>query len=381
MAIKTAPPPTSPPANLRPDFSLSQRGRASLEILGAMQKFSSSLYRAAARDRFEASAEGAAITREHAADRAGVQADERIGRAKAVAQSDSAFRLERFIQRYVAEENFNRGIVAVEERRAQFEKLLSTPLPDAGGSLTLAEGIAGPDYYKKTDWHLEPGGWDGYDLYGPVIAYGIAPLVFRHGGYAAVGVGEDIAEHRAKTVRQFPKGNYGRIFEPGCGSGPTLFAVHAAFSEAELVGCDLSPTLLKMGDFAARNRGVPIHFKQRDLRDTGEPDCSFDGVITYALHHELSPADNTALFEEMYRILKPGGDIVIMDPPPFRAVSAFHAVVLDWDTQNRAEPFFTAACLADREAELNRIGFVATESYALGSDSYPWIIRASKPAT
>ncbi len=371
--------PRSSPANLRPDFGLSQRGRAGLEILGAMQKFSSSKYREEARSRFEASPEGSDITREHAADRDGSRIADRIGRAKSVVEGDPAYRLERFIQRYVAEENFSRGIVAIEEKRPQFEDFLNTPLADAGGSLELAEGIDGPDYYRLTHWHLEPGGWDGYDLYGPVLAYGIAPLVFRHGGYAAVGVDEDISEHRAKTVRQFRKGHYGRIFEPGCGSGPTLFAVHAAFPDAELVGCDLSPSLLKMADFAARNRGIALNLKQRDLRNTGEPGESFDGVITYALNHELSPADNLALLKEMYRILKPGGDIVMMDPPPFRAVSAFHAVVLDWDTENRAEPFFTAGCLADRETELRSIGFADIESYALGKNSYPWIIRATKP--
>jgi SAM-dependent methyltransferase len=378
MAFITKTDAKSLPSNLRPKFGLSQRGRAGLEILGAMQKFTSSKYREEARKRFESSPEGRAITREHADDRGGSGVRERVGKARQVAESDPAYRLERFVQRYVAEENFNRGIVAVEEKRPEFTEFLSTPVPDVGGSLELKDGIDGPDYYKKVNWHLEPGGWDGYDLYGPVLAYGIAPLVFRHGGYAAVGVDEDILEHRAKTVRQFPKSHYDRIFEPGCGSGSTLFAVHAAFPDAELVGCDLSPSLLKMGDFVARNRGIPIDFKQRDLRDTGEPDESFDGVITYALHHELSPADNIALFAEMYRILKPGGDIVIMDPPPFREVSAFHAVVLDWDTKHREEPFFTTSCLADWGAELKKAGFTNIESYALGKDSYPWIIRASK---
>jgi len=366
------------PTPLRPDFSLSQQARAGLEILGAMQKFSSTHFREEARRRFEESAEGSMLSAEHAADRTGDGVRSRLSKARDVAETDPMYRLERFVQRYVAEENFSRAIPAVEERRPQFEQFLATPVPDAGGSLELSDAI-GPAYYQKTDWHLEPGGWDGYDLYGPAFAYGIGPLVFRHGGYAAVGVGDDIIDQRIRAIRMLPKKKYGRIYEPGCGGGSTLFAVHQIFPEAELIGCDLSPTLLKMGDFVARARQVPIHFRQRELTETGEPDDSVDAVITYALHHELAPSDNLALFSEMFRIMKPGADILLVDPPPFREVSMFHAVVLDWDTKHRGEPFFTISGLQDWDAELRKIGFTDVSSSAAGKDGYPWVIRASKP--
>jgi hypothetical protein len=83
----------------------------------------------------------------------------------------------------------------------------------------------------------------------------------------------------------------------------------------------------------------------------------------------------------MFRILKPGGDIVMSDPPPFRAVSMFHAVILDWDTKHRNEPFFSAVLHTNQEEQLRAAGFVNIESYALGQDQYPWITRATKPAT
>jgi hypothetical protein len=86
------------------------------------------------------------------------------------------------------------------------------------------------------------------------------------------------------------------------------------------------------------------------------------------------------MFAELFRIMKPGADIVISDPPPFRAVSMFHAVILDWDTENREEPFFTAVLLDSLDAMLEEAGFENVESYAIGQDQYPWITRATKPS-
>src|SRR3546814_6951060 len=81
----------------------------------------------------------------------------------------------------------------------------------------------------------------------------------------------------------------------------------------------------------------------------------------------------------MFRSLKPGGDIVLSDPPPFRAIDPFHAVLLDWDTEHRAEPFFSEAGASDWGAEMARIGFADVKAYAIGPDSYPWVTMARKP--
>jgi SAM-dependent methyltransferase len=371
----------STPDTVKPDFGLSQAGRAGLELLGSLQKFSSGALRTAAHERFTTSEEGRALGIEHAADDSDADAiADRVARARALAEADPIYRLERFFQAHVASEIWNRAIPAVEERRAQFEAFTQMPEGETLGRIELDPGITAPRYHSHTEWHLEPGGWDGYDLYGPVFAFGIGPLVFRHGGYAAVSVGADITQQRLAAVRQLPKASYERIYEPGCGGVSTVMALHAVHPEAELVGSDLSALLLKNGHRLAERQGIKVSLKQRDAAvDTGEPDASFDAVFTYALQHELPPKANRALFREMFRILKPGGDIVVTDPPPFRAVDPFHAVILDWDTQHREEPFFSIACLSDWKAELREAGFVDTEDYAIGEDSYPWITRARKP--
>jgi hypothetical protein len=252
-----------------PDFGLSQRGRAGVEVLGAIQKCASGVLRERAAENFAADEEGRALVETPVTDADARAMRARVAKARAVADRDPTFRLERFLQRYVAEENYVRAIPAVEERRAQFEAFMAPGDESAGGSLELNPDIPMPKYYVETEWHLEPGGWDGYDLYGPALSYVIAPYVFRHGGYAAVPLGVDITRHRVQMLKHLPKDRYERIYEPGCGGVTVASAIHAVFPDAEIVASDLSPLLLGNGHTIAERRGIKVALKQRDVVDTG----------------------------------------------------------------------------------------------------------------
>jgi SAM-dependent methyltransferase len=353
---------------------IGQHGRAGVDMLGAMQKFAASQVRRAAREQFFADPTAAALAHgPPAPDREAVM--QWVGAARDTAERQPLYRIERFIQAYVALGIYEFGIPAVERMRDRFTLPLDS---DADTGIDCDPSFVMPDYYGH-DWHLRPGGWDGYDLYGPHGAHVIRPI-FKLGGFAAAPVGSNIGQQRLNVIAELPRGAYRRIYEPGCGNGSTLIALHKAFPEAELVASDLSLEQLRAARRLTDALGIPATLRQRDAATaTGEDSASFDAVVTFALHHELPHAANVALLREMFRILKPGGDIVLSDPPPFRAIDPFHAVLLDWDTIHREEPFFSDAGASDWGAELERIGFVDVAAYPIGADSYPWVTRATKP--
>jgi len=375
LTVKASPPPSLPGrvAVLTPR----QSTRASLDILKSILKVSSRDLREHSRAKFEASDAGQALAQAHAAPASQDAVRERVAQAKALAESDPIYRLERFYQRFVAEEYMARGMIAAAENQDRLKEIAATPRQGAGGALRLNPSLTPPDYYADVEFHLMPGGWDGSDLYNHTG--GFNSYIYRGGGFAAVPIDSNLYEQRLGAARQLPKASYGKIFEMGCGGIGTLSALNTIFPEAELYACELSPRLASMAHDQAERAGLKAHIRQSDAAATGEADADYDAVFTYALHHEAPVSANLEMFREMFRILKPGGDVVLTDPPPFRAVSPFHAAVLDWDTQHREEPFFSEACLADWDQALRDVGFVDVESYALGADGYPWITRGRKP--
>ena len=87
-----------------------------------------------------------------------------------------------------------------------------------------------------------------------------------------------------------------------------------------------------------------------------------------------------AVVEEMFRVLEPGGDFLAADIAPFGRNDAFRAVVLDWETENRGEPFMRSYLRLDLADLLREAGFVDVEAYGLGKGDYPWVVRGRKPA-
>jgi len=373
---KAAPTPPSLPGRANV-LTPRQSTRAGLDILKSLLKVSSRDLREYSRSKFEASDDGRTLAREHSTPGSQEQVRARVAKAKALAESDPIYRLERFYQRVVAEEYMARGLTAAAENKERLQEIAATPRQGAGGSLKLNPALTPPAYYADVEFHLMPGGWDGSDLYNH--AGGFNSYIYRSGGFAAVPINSNLYEQRLSAARQLPKPRYDKIFEMGCGGIGALSALNAIFPDAELYACELSPRLAAMTHDQAERAGLKAHIRQSDAAATDEADEAYDAVFTYALHHEAPVTANVAMFQEMFRILKPGGDVVLTDPPPFRAVSPFHAAILDWDTEHREEPFFSEACLADWDQALRDVGFVDVESYALGADGYPWVTRGRKP--
>lgn len=347
--------------------TLDQRGRAGLQFLGSLQKFSGGVLQPAAQAEFDHKVP------EPAADLTG----RRAAAAEALASS-SAWKFNRFFTRYVAEEIYVRAIPAAERRREMFEELLDVPA-DVPGSLELDEHVVVPSYWEP-GFHLTPGGWDGHDLMGAIIHDLAYHYVLVPGGVGAVKVGENLNKQRVDFARNAQRDSYRRILEQGAGTGRCMDALATVFPDAELYGLDLSAQGLRRTRALSAELGAAWHLRQAPAEATGYPDDHFDLVAIYTLFHEVPGKATEAILAETLRILEPGGDLLLGDVAPYERQSGFQTVVMDWETENRGEPYWRDALMLDLPKLLTDLGYVDVEAFGMNGGTYPWITRARKPS-
>jgi len=110
-------------------------------------------------------------------------------------------------------------------------------------------------------------------------------------------------EELAKRWRQ------GRLLNIGCGHGPDFLPFAKRF---ELHGIDFSGEMLKMARKYADKYGFSATLLEADARQLPYPDDNFDWAIAVATYHHLeNDADRLKAFQELRRVLKPGGEAFI----------------------------------------------------------------------
>jgi ubiquinone/menaquinone biosynthesis C-methylase UbiE len=102
----------------------------------------------------------------------------------------------------------------------------------------------------------------------------------------------------------------GKILDVGCGTG--LCAIQIARNDRyEVAGIDNSAEMIKMCEKNAKKEGVTADFRVATASQLPFEDGEFDMIISNgSLHHWEKPVE---VFNEMYRVLKPGGSVFVND--------------------------------------------------------------------
>jgi SAM-dependent methyltransferase len=158
----------------------------------------------------------------------------------------------------------------------------------------------------------------------------------------------------------------GEVYDLGCGPGQTTAFLHSR--GACVRGLDLSADLVR----EARQRHPDIEFEQGDMLALPLADDSLAGVVAfYAIVH-LSPAGLRRALEEMHRVLRPGGQLLL----------AFHtgkgSIHLDEFLGRSVSLDFVFFNPQDVASELIQAGFVAEET--IERDPYPEVEYPSRRA-
>ncbi|MDJ0735570.1 MAG: class I SAM-dependent methyltransferase [Nostocaceae cyanobacterium] len=104
-----------------------------------------------------------------------------------------------------------------------------------------------------------------------------------------------------------------RIIDLGCGTGSTTLLLKQAFPEAEVIGLDLSPYMLVRAFHKAKSADLDIIWRHGNAEHTGIPDASVDIVTASLLFHETPVTVSQAILREAFRLLVPGGQVLILD--------------------------------------------------------------------
>jgi SAM-dependent methyltransferase len=114
-----------------------------------------------------------------------------------------------------------------------------------------------------------------------------------------------------------------RVLDVGAGTGNATLP--AAATGAEVVGTDITPQLLSVGERAARAHGLDVTWQLADAQDLPFDDDSFDVVLSCV--GAMFAPDQRATARELRRVCRPGGTVALGNWTPGGAAGKFFRVL------------------------------------------------------
>ena len=97
------------------------------------------------------------------------------------------------------------------------------------------------------------------------------------------------------------------VLEVGFGSGVSFLNLSQLYQEIH--GLDLTADARKVAEMFA-NLGVQTELRNGSVLELPYPDQSFDAVLLISILEHLQPYEQHQAFQEIWRVLKPGGQVV-----------------------------------------------------------------------
>jgi ubiquinone/menaquinone biosynthesis C-methylase UbiE len=195
-----------------------------------------------------------------------------------------------------------------------------------------------PEYYHSQNFHGIEGGYltqTAAITYDPITQYVLPPYE------------PWIRQQLIMAVRSEPR----RILDLGCGTGSTTVLLKQAFPYAVVTGLDLSPYMLAVAADKAQGLDLDIEWEHGKAESAQFKSASFDLVTASLLFHETPPAVTQEILAECWRLLAPGGQILILDGNQSTLRS------LDWLNNVFEEPYIQTYAAGNLDAWLGSAGF------------------------
>jgi ubiquinone/menaquinone biosynthesis C-methylase UbiE len=183
-----------------------------------------------------------------------------------------------------------------------------------------------------------------------------------------------------QVLVQYAPSPVSEILDIGCSVGLSTFPLHRFYSQTQVtpprtVGLDLSPYMLAVAKMRDTQHEI-AEWRHAKAEATGFPDGTFDVVTLQFVLHELPRHASRDIFQEVLRILRPGGCLAIVDNNPKSPVIQNLPPAL-FVLMKSTEPWSDDYYTFDIEESLQTVGFEYLKTVA--SDPRHRTIVARKP--
>lgn len=202
---------------------------------------------------------------------------------------------------------------------------LSQAVAAQGGELLLRQvgnpAVTYPDYYQRPFHAYEQGNlcWPAA-FEAAAATYAMALRVWPQETLSGKAAHAKLRTSFHQVLERYGPQRVHDILDMGCSVGLSTRALHHYYWQRQgaaprTVGLDLSPYMLAVAKLQAGPEEIAqwLHAK---AEETGLPDTSFDLVTLQFVIHELPRQITGAIFQEVRRLLRPGGILAIVDNNP-----------------------------------------------------------------
>jgi ubiquinone/menaquinone biosynthesis C-methylase UbiE len=165
----------------------------------------------------------------------------------------------------------------------------------------------------------------GEPRYIPALSFGwLTPL---YDSVLRWGMREQFFKQRLIVRANIQAGQ--RVLDLGCGTGTLTLMIKRLAPQAEIIGLDGDWEVLSIAAAKSGKADVHIRWDQGVAYALPYPDASFDTVVSSLVIHHLASADKIRAFQDVRRVLRPGGTFHIVDfGRPFNVLTRLQAVIM-----------------------------------------------------